>query len=133
MTGLVRYVTCIGSRETPPDVCTEMTKVGVWLRENGIRGRSGHADGADYAFEQGLLRSCDVYLSGAAAMVLVEKYHPALHRLTPGGFSLQVRNGYQVLGPNLDEPSKAVVCWTTGGGASGVLAKPCGLPPVTAF
>lgn len=142
MTGLVQYVTCIGSRETPPDVCTKMTKVGVWLRENGIRGRSGHADGADYAFEQGLLRSCDVYLpwprfneklpmlgvpcfipvrvvSGAAAMALVEKYHPAPHRLTPGAFSLQVRNGYQVLGSNLDEPSKAVVCWTKYGEAFG--------------
>jgi hypothetical protein len=120
----------IGSRETPLHICAEMTKIGVWCREHGHIVRSGHAIGADWAFEQGALKNCEVFLPWttynrelpvlgrrilpvltAAHYATVDKYHPAPSRLTSGARSMHARNACQIFGEQLNDPVTAVVCW----------------------
>jgi hypothetical protein len=43
----------IGSRETPADILSDMTAIATQLASQGWTLRSGAADGADHAFEQG--------------------------------------------------------------------------------
>ena len=45
----------IGSRQTPPNVQNIMRQVAKELEKKGYKLRSGHAKGADLAFEQGVL------------------------------------------------------------------------------
>lgn len=125
------FIAGIGSRETPVYICREMEKIGVWCKEHGHIVRSGHADGADYAFEKGALKSCDVFLPWPGfnqALTLlgnpvkitaskeqldefVRKFHPSPERLSSGAWSLHGRNACQILGPQLSSPVDAVVCW----------------------
>lgn len=130
--------TGIGSRETPLEIQAEMKVIGSFFAKNGHFVRSGHAKGADYAFEQGAGVSCLVYLPwtgfnselpllGSSYVVhpridldaLVYKFHPNYSKLTKGAFALHRRNGCQILGKKLDRPSTAVVCWTPGGTRGG--------------
>lgn len=130
-------ITGIGSRSTPAHILTEMKKIGKWARENGHFIRSGHADGADYAFEQGALENCLVYLpwngynsqlkilgrSTVPALTqemesLVKATHPNVAALTQGAFKLHARNNCQVLGLGLNHPSNYVVCWHNGTGGT---------------
>ena len=120
----------IGSRETPEHICDEMIKIGQWAKKQNIIIHSGHAEGADYAFEQGAEQNCIVFLPwasfNAAVPVLgqktvilrsdplteyVKKYHGGWHNLTYGGWALMSRNVHQVLGPTLKEIVDVVVCW----------------------
>ena len=43
----------IGARATPEEVLNEIVDIAFQLAEQGLVLRSGHADGADIAFEQG--------------------------------------------------------------------------------
>jgi hypothetical protein len=47
------------------------------------------------------------------------KYHPAWLRLPTGHKLLHARNGYIVLGKQLNVPVEFVICWTRGGSAKG--------------
>ena len=119
----------IGSRETPEPVLKTMREMARELAEKNYTLRSGGADGADFAFEQG----CDlvhgrkeIYLpwrffngnkSGLfkpskEAMALAEKFHPAWYMLSGGAKKLMARNSHQVLGINLDDPVDFIICWT---------------------
>lgn len=128
----------IGSRETPKDILTEMTKIGAWCKENRTWVRSGHACGADQAFEEGAQEWCIVYLPWAGfekdfkssarihvfqqspqALEIAKKYHPSFDSLSQGAKLLMARNGMQVLGSTFQDPVSAVVCWTSDGKASG--------------
>jgi hypothetical protein len=121
----------IGSRETPKDILKEMKTVGEWCRINGITVRSGHADGADWAFESGAQDLCVAYIpwngfnshfiSDATIvlpeytkelMEIAEQFHPAWEKLTHGVKKLIARDGLQVLGSDLKTHVNAVVCWT---------------------
>ena len=46
------------------------------------------------------------------AYKLVDKFHPAAHRLKPYAKRLHARNSFQVLGNDLMTPSSFVICWT---------------------
>ena len=126
----------IGSRETPSDIIDTMETIGKYLAEAGHTLRSGHAGGADMAFENG----CDTvngdktiflpwkgfngsdsqfYTVSTEAMELAMQYHPAWQRLTQGGQKLMARNAYQVLGYELDTPADFIVCWTVKGQKTG--------------
>jgi hypothetical protein len=128
----------IGSRETPKDILKEMKTIGEWCRINGVTIRSGHADGADWAFESGAQDLCVAYIpwNGFNAhlvsdaevvlpeftkelMELAEQFHPAWDKLTHGVKKLIARDGVQVLGSDLRTPSNMIVCWTKGGKAVG--------------
>lgn len=126
----------IGSRRTPPEILGLMMRTADALWAQGYTLRTGHAPGADQAFEAGIPESwphAEVYLpwpsyeAGAPinadvvidhpsreARALAQHFHPAWDRLTSGGQALQARNSYQILGPNLsaEERSKFVLCWT---------------------
>lgn len=128
----------IGSRETPNNILEEMRIIGYGLaKKYDWILRSGHAPGADSAFELG----CDqahgtkeIYLPWnkfnnakegivvtpyAESTALAKKFHPAWNRLDQWGQKLMIRNGYQVFGSKLDTPVDFVICWTKDGKASG--------------
>lgn len=128
-----RCYTGIGSRETPASVIEEMLTLGAVLAQAGYTLRSGGADGADTAFEQGARTvsgaQMEIYLPWyrfnenpsprhrveQRAMDLAKGVHPAWGRLSPAARRLHGRNCYQVLGASLEEPSGLLVCWTSDG------------------
>lgn len=144
----------IGSRKTPVDVQTEMTQVGEWCRSKKIWVRSGHAEGADWAFEQGAQEYCIAYLpwfsfnkelkSRARMLVpdftrdielIARQFHPIYPTLKDTVKKLMMRNVCQVLGQNVNTPVSAVICYTedsllTSGGTSQAMriAKARGIP-----
>lgn len=146
-------ITGVGSRKTPREVLNTMTRIGAWCRQKRVPLRSGHADGADWAFEQGAQEFCIAYLpwrgfrvdyTSRARNVLykpspeteawVDRLHPNAGRLMPGARKLHGRNVWQVLGSKLNTPSSALVCWTPGAKLVGgtrtaiVLAQEHGIP-----
>ena len=129
------YYTGIGSRKTPPDVEKTMKVIGFKLAQTGFVLRSGGAQGADSAFEEG----CNVasgakeiwlpwngydgryeqrYLPSPKAYELAATLHPVWDQLSPGARSLHARNTHQVLGEDLRTPSLFTVCWTPDGAES---------------
>ncbi len=127
-----RFYTGVGSRETPPEVLQTMRELAHDLARCGWVLRSGGADGADSAFEQGCLEAqgdSHIYLPwrgfnrnasplfgvDEAALTLAATVHPAWDRLQQGPRKLHARNCYQVLGSALDVPSELTVCWTPDG------------------
>lgn len=132
------YYACIGSRETPKNIMKEMEKIGQGIANSGGIARSGHARGADQAFESGAGKNCESYLPwkgfekevpvlGKEIIVrargdlddMVWQYHPVPENLSYGAFALMRRNACQVLGLDLNSPSLAVICWTLNGGYMG--------------
>ena len=126
----------IGSRETPLTICAEMTQIAEQLDLFGFTLRSGGADGADTAFENGvLLEAPQVFIPwkgfnsrkgilvpdavSLEAAKIASKFHPNWERLTYGARKLHTRNVAQVLGSDLKTPCDFVICWTKDGKASG--------------
>lgn len=130
------YYVGIGSRETPDDVIKMFENMAESLANKGFILRSGHADGADAAFERG----CDsvggakeIYIpwrgfndsgsslvvKGGEAFNIAQKYHPYWQNLKEGAKKLQARNSHQVLGLDLKTPSNFILCWTKNGKGSG--------------
>ena len=123
----------IGSRDTPDDVLDQFEYLGRWLGERGHILRSGHADGADSAFERGCAKVCgrmEIYLpwrgfNGSASplvfqesdrsMEIARTFHPNFAALGQGAQKLQARNSYQILGYDLNKPADFVICWTKSG------------------
>lgn len=131
-------ITGIGSRETPQNILDEMVKIGRWCFQNNVIIRSGHAEGADFAFEQGAQEKCIAFipwsgfnetLSSKAQLLIIKpnkllteitnEFHPNPVALRRGGFLLMCRNAVQVLGEDGNSPTKAVVCWTENGKDAG--------------
>lgn len=129
------FYTGIGSRSTPVDVLTQMTRIASNLELSGFILRSGGADGADSAFEAGVKdpqhkkiflpwrefngnKSLD-YGVNHDALTMARHYHPAWHRCSPAAQKFHARNCYQVLGRDLNTPSKFVMCWTPGARITG--------------
>lgn len=121
----------IGSRNTPVSICHAITRLAQALAKYSIL-RSGGADGADSAFENG----CDLangkkeiylpwknfndnkselYNITKNAQLLAEQLHPAWNRCSYGAKKLHARNCYQILGYTLDYSSSFVICWTKDG------------------
>lgn len=151
-------ITGIGSRQTPKDVLVAFEQFARKASSgpNGAWFRSGHADGADYAFEKGAREKCVVYLPwdgfnhelpivGIAqalnfvdpdAFKLVKDHEPYAANCSNGVQLLKCRNVFQVLGRNRDSCSDLVICWTPGGVGSGgtglaiKLARRVGIPVV---
>lgn len=133
----------IGSRETPPEVCQMLTRVGSALASRGFTLRSGGAPGADQAFEAGAVAAAgatEIYIPRAGwrgshsdlnpdriepeiwreAERIAARFHPdwSLVR-SPHARALLTRDTFQVLGPDLRSPSRFVIAWTQDGLASG--------------
>lgn len=105
-----------------------MRKVAERLESRGYTLRSGGADGADTAFEEGCLRK-EIFIPqpgfnqrstpfntvSTEALRVAAAVHPALNRLSDTVQSLMGRTSYQVLGRDLRSPADFVVCWTPDG------------------
>lgn len=121
----------IGSRATPEPICALMSQVARRLGRRGWTLRSGGALGADRAFEQGALAvgaPVESYRPDKAkaaheiaapalpafehALALAERHHPAWGSLAPYVRALHARNGMQILGADLQQPCRFVLCWT---------------------
>ena len=133
----------IGSRQTPKDVCHLMTRFAAYAQEKKLILRSGHAKGADIAFEKGVSHSSymQIFLpwkgfNGASnaphylygwktpelekyALKMAESYHPNWDACSEGAKKMHARNCQQILGPYLDSPVKFVVCWTQNASGKG--------------
>lgn len=137
----------IGSRKTPDTVLDTMRRIGHNLAKLGLILRSGHADGADLAFEHGCVavrgikqiflpwenfNCCNIKRVGYAfsrdegyiwpptreAMQMAAQYHPAWHNCSDGAKKMHARNCHQVLGYDLKSPSAFVICWCNGSGGT---------------
>ena len=128
-----KYYAGIGSRQTPSGILLKMQDLGVRLGRMGYVLRSGGADGADTAFEEG----CDKYRCAKEIWLPwagfnnrqetvpftpdpvhfehASKIHPAWQYLKPSVQRLHARNSGQVLGKDCSTPSEFVLCWTPDG------------------
>lgn len=130
----------IGSRETPHNILEEMTDIGFNLAKLGWTLRSGHAHGADLAFEHGAIQAggnTEIFVPwatfnrdqftgaplicppfNAEADEIASHFHPNWGACSQAARKLHTRNVYQIAGVNLDTPIDMVICWTRN--ASGV-------------
>ena len=145
----MKCIAGVGSRETPGHICNLMTLLGAWLAQQGVWIRSGHAPGADYAWELGAREKTIVYLPSRGfnrgarlmtpnvklwedvdpmvihkALESIRQFHPAPERVfAPGNeywVLLQGRNYFQMFGTQTTPKAvDAVVCWTPGGKGGG--------------
>jgi hypothetical protein len=114
-TTTVPYYTGVGSRETPLPIQAIMQAIARKLAVYNFTLRSGGADGADKAFESGAGINKQIFLAKHAtpeAMDIAAKFHPAWNKCSAYARKLHGRNAFQVLGPNLSEPSQFLMCWT---------------------
>lgn len=131
----------IGSRLTPPEVLASMATIAANLAHEGWLLRSGHADGADMAFERGCDEHDFDYCDGGSkeiwlpwkgfngsksefilspsgtvqhdrAMAIASCIHPAWDRCTYTAKMLHARNVLQILGSDFETPVDRVICWT---------------------
>jgi len=120
------YYTGVGSRETPNVALMTMHQIAMYLSRQGYTLRTGDADGADRAFGNGAMMAgtptcgnlINRYTASQAtvrSMRLASQYHPVWEKLSEYAKKLHGRNAFQVLGPNLDNPSKFLLCWTPDG------------------
>lgn len=130
----------IGARDTPSEVLRHMKVVGENLAYEGYVLRSGHAAGADICFEEGAGQAdstaggqvhglCEIFLPWPIflgsysrferprpeAYEIAKEYHPNWGALNGAGHDLMARNSHQILGWELNDPVKFIVCWTKGG------------------
>lgn len=149
---MLKYYSGVGSRKTPQLILDIMTSIAGMLELEDWILRSGGAPGADTAFDKGVtqqhlkeiyipwrrfnyrVRKHDIVGSDPAAFKIAQHIHPAWFKLSEGDQKLHARSVHQVLGRNLDTPSKFLVCWTPNGRSVGgtrtaiMLAKECEIP-----
>lgn len=125
----IMFYTGIGYRKTPKDIQEFFTWLSGKLEKRGYTLRSGGADGADVAFEEGVIKNKEIYLPWkkfnendselykvcSRAMGIASEFHQGWRYLPTTVKKLHGRNVYQVLGKSLDIPSKFVICWTPDG------------------
>lgn len=119
----------IGSRETPLYEANEMALFASLAKRLLIL-RSGGANGADEAFENGCgdgpkeiflpwkgfnENTSTLFTPDPKAFDLAASVHPNYKFLKRPVKLLIARNMHQILGPNLDDPVEFVVCWTKDG------------------
>lgn len=126
----------IGSRDTPEVIQEYFHRMGAFLGSNGYVLRSGAAQGADKAFENGCEKvngykeiylpwksfegsDSNLIVSNIKAYNIAERFHPYWQNLSVGARKLQSRNSHQVLGYDLETPSNFILCWTKDGKGSG--------------
>lgn len=111
----------IGSRKTPPDILHIMVKMGIKLGREGWELRGGGADGADSSFYAGAAIANSpriIYTAEDAtpeAIAHAEQFHPAWNKCSDHARKLLGRNSMIILGEDLLQPVRMVVCWTPDG------------------
>lgn len=127
--GNSEYYAGIGSRKTPQEVLIKMVKIANRLEQLGFHLRSGHAPGADQAFEAGVdshwnkssylpwpgfedarvwnnvnpyMHVREHWAEWAVANEIMSLVHPVPHLLTEGVTKLHTRNIFQIAGGSLN-------------------------------
>lgn len=130
-----KFYAGIGSRQTPQEILEDMSLIAIILAKSGFILRSGGADGADTAFEEGCdmangkkeiflpwhdfnKNSSPLNSPSPEAYKIAAKFHPVWERLKSSVKPLHARNVHQILGKNLDSPCLFVVCYCTGTGGT---------------
>lgn len=134
------YYSGIGSRQTPSHILDSMIILGEWFATENYILRSGNANGADVAFGTG----CDsvsgdseiylpyknfnggcrnsLYVSNTRilkqATQIMKTLKPKTYTWNAKNTPYHQRNVFQVLGVNLNTPSKFVICYTNTGAES---------------
>lgn len=133
----MKYYTGIGSRSASYNILNQMEEIAYWLAENRFILRSGGANGADTAFEDGATAYCnethhdkykymEIYLPWKEfnfnksllfnipqkAFKIAEEIHPNWKACKLGARKLHARNVQQVLGRDLNTPSSFLLCWS---------------------
>lgn len=143
-TTTLKFYTGVGSRDTPNDIQVLMMRLAHKLYSKGWILRSGGAGGADKAFEMGVPmlngNSAEIYLPWDGFRGMREQQNSAylsttqaelraeakgflkeaigeshFNNLKGTALKLHARNVFQVLGKDLQTPSKLLICWTKGG------------------
>lgn len=128
----------IGARKTPVAVLSTMAHIAEGLSEAGWILRSGHAVGADQAFEShagakeiylpwdgfegGSPAKCNGHIIAPISELMTQiakDHHPNWDACRSGARAMHTRNVCQVLGPDCETWATMVVCWTPGGRAGG--------------
>ena len=111
------FYTGVGARKTPNDIRALMYGIAIKMASFGYTLRSGGADGADSAFEQGTANKQIFYAKDCTpeAMAISAQFHPAWHKCSDFAKKLHGRNAFQILGPQLNDPSQYCICWTPDG------------------
>lgn len=134
------YYSGIGSRQTPQHIIDNMIITAEWLATEGYILRSGNANGADVAFGIGcdsVNGSSEIYLpyknfNGGCrnslhvsnkrilkqATQIMKTLKPKTYTWNAKNTPYHQRNVFQVLGVNLNTPSKFVICYTATGAES---------------
>ncbi len=131
----------IGARSTPEQILLMMRAAASLLAEGGWTLRTGGAEGADRTFFDGAHAShgaIELFLPWptfwlplsyvnvtlhqrptAAAYEIAKRYHPNWSNLRRGPRSLHARNAHVVLGAELNDPVRFILCWTPEGNGQG--------------
>lgn len=130
---MTKYYTGVGSRNTPANIIKLMRIITTRLSRERYTLRTGDATGADQVFRnEAKTASCldnynedipappmpEVYSPDQCtpeAEAIASRFHPAWNRCSAFAKRLHGRNSFQVLGPNLNEPSEFLICWTPDG------------------
>lgn len=105
----------IGSRESPDNILDVMTQVAQALATLGYTLRSGGAEGADTAFEDGAGPK-EIFRpkhATAEAIELASQFHPAWHNCSDYVRKLHGRNAQIILGRDLATPVEFAILWTS--------------------
>jgi hypothetical protein len=126
----------IGSRTAADNVIEVLKRIAAYLYAKGYTLTSGGARGSDTAFESqaGIRKEIYIPWNGfngrytseegvfipspetiEKATKIARKFHPRYDYLSTPSKLLMIRNGYQILGKNLDMPVDFVVCYTPDG------------------
>lgn len=142
-----KYYAGIGSRLTPQNIQELMGEIASILENKDYILRSGHANGADMAFEIGVkdMANMEIYLpydgfnggysnhpSGSYYFIdddilnpNYEKayasliYHPRGFKLSAPSKRMMIRNYFQIYGIDESPKSEFVICWTPNGESVG--------------
>lgn len=135
----MKYYAGIGPRRTPKDVCDVMTSIARQLVPTGWCLRSGHAEGADQAFEAGAvnkeiflpwegfnkaypnLKDTGVRELDEKQLSIARRHHPAWENCSSGAQRLLARNVPIILGETLDDPVTLVITWLPEGYEGGTM------------
>lgn len=104
----------IGSRNTPNHILDNMRDISKFLYNKLYCLRSGGARGADQAFESGAGLSKEIFYAKDATKEAIEvaaRYHPNWGACIPYVRALHGRNAMIILGKNLNNPVKFVICY----------------------
>ena len=122
LSGCRRSYAGMGAGHAPAPVRMVLSDIAAALFKRGWMLRSGGSVGADVAFEEGAEDRKEIFFPKDAtveAHLIAQRYCPDWNRRTSFAKNLLARKSMILLGPMLDSPASALICWTANGQPSG--------------